>query len=265
MLPVSIRKFSCNPVVRGVASRLRMTQFARSLYCRLLSSNGELRTSFRGVDAVFKAHDSKQLVFVDYILTTEGSMIEAALNDLQSGDTFLDVGSHYGIFSVLASKLVGPKGRVIAVEPHSESLTVLRENLVVNDCRNVDVLDVAFTDTTGPFPMANDVNFAVPARAYHPASAVHIARGMAGDEVIGNTSIPAVVKVDVEGHELAVLRGLNQTLTNAACRRLCLEVHPNLLPPGVNEDTVMTFVRNCGLKVLSQTARSAAIHIIAVR
>jgi FkbM family methyltransferase len=265
MLPVTIRKFSCNSVVRGVASRLHMTHFARSLYCRLLSSNGELRASFLGANAVFRAHDSKQLAFVDYILTTEGSMIEAALSDLRAGDIFLDVGSHYGIFSILASKLVGPGGRVIAVEPHSESLAVLRENLVANHCRNVDVLDVAFTDTTGPFPMANDINFAVPARAHHAASAVHIARGMVGDEAIGNASIPAVVKVDVEGHELAVLSGLKQTLSNAACRRLCLEVHPNLLPPGINQDMVTTFIQNCGLKVLSQTTRSAAIHVIAVR
>jgi FkbM family methyltransferase len=265
MLPASIRKFSCNSVVRGVASRLHMTHFARSLYCKLLSSNGELRASFLGANAVFRARDNKQLAFVDYILTTEGGMIEAALCDLKAGDTFLDVGSHYGIFSILASKLVGPGGRVIAVEPHTESLTVLRENLAANDCRNVDVFDVAFTDTTGPFPMANDINFAVPARSHHAASAVHIARGVAGDEVIGNASIPSIVKMDVEGHELAVLTGLRQTLSDGACRRLCLEVHPNLLPAGVNPDTVIMLIRSFGLKILRQTVRSAAIHVIAVR
>jgi FkbM family methyltransferase len=265
MLPVTIRKFSCNSVVRGLASRLHMTHFARSLYCRLLSRNGELRASFLGAHAVFRTRNSKQLAFVDYVLTTEGGMLEAALCDLRAGDTFLDVGSHYGIFSILASKLVGPRGRVIAVEPHSVSLEVFRENLAANHCHNVDVLDVAFSDTTGPFPLAYDVNFAVPVRAYHPSSAVHIAQGVAGDEAIGNTSIPAVVKVDVEGHELAVLSGLKQTLSNAACRRLCLEVHPALLPPGVNQNTILTFIENCGLSVLSQAARSAALHVIAVR
>jgi FkbM family methyltransferase len=231
----------------------------------LLSNNGELQASYLGANAVFRAHNNKQLAFLDYILTTEGGMIEAALCDLRPGDIFLDVGSHYGVFSILASKLVGAGGRVIAVEPHSESLEVLRENLVVNHCRNVEVLDVAFSDTTGPFPLAYDINFAVPARACHPASAVHVAQGMAGDEAIGNTSFPAVVKVDVEGHELAVLSGLKQTLSNKACRRLCVEVHPALLPPGTSQEAIMTLIRNCGLRVLSQTARSAAIHVIAVR
>jgi FkbM family methyltransferase len=242
-----------------------MTHFARSLYCKLLSSNGELQASFLGANAVFRARNSKQLAFVDYILTTEGGMIEAALCDLRAGDTFLDVGSHYGIFAILASKLVGEEGRAIAVEPHSESLEVLRENLAVNRCKNVDVLDVAFSDTNGPFPLAYDINFAVAAREYHPASAVHVAQGMAGDEAIRNASIPAVVKVDVEGHELAVLNGLKRTLSNTACRRLCLEFHPTLVPPGISEEMIMTFIRDCGLSVLSKTARSAAVHVIAVR
>jgi FkbM family methyltransferase len=265
MLPASIRRFSCNPVVRGVASRLHVTYFARSLYCRLLSSNGELQASCLGAKAVFRAHNSKQLAFVDYILTTEAAMIEAALCDLRPGDTFLDVGSHYGVFAILASKLVGPGGEVIAVEPHTESLHVLRENVAANHCRNVEVLDVAFSDTTGPFPIAYDINFAVPARASHPASVVHIAQGMAGDEGVRNSPVPAVVKIDVEGHELAVLIGLKQTLSSPACRRLCLEVHPNLLPPEITQDTIMAFIASCGLRVLSRTTRSAAIHVIAVR
>src|ERR1700755_2040595 len=106
MLPAAIRKLSCNPVIRGVASRLHVSHFARRVYCQLLSSSGEVNVSCLGVNIVLKAHDSKQLAFVDYIVTTEMGMIEAALSDLKPGDAFLDVGAHYGIFSILASKLV---------------------------------------------------------------------------------------------------------------------------------------------------------------
>jgi FkbM family methyltransferase len=265
MLPAAIRKLSCNPVVRGVAHHLHVTHFARRVYCRLLASNGELQVSCLGVDAVFKTRNSKQLAFVDYILTTERSIIEATLCDLKAGDTFLDVGCHYGIFSVLASKLVGPKGRVIAVEPHPESLQVLGENLAVNRCQNVYVLEVAFSDTTGPLALAYDVNFAVLARESDPAAAVHKAQGMAGDEALRNIPVPNAVKIDVEGHEFAVLRGLQQTLSNPACRRVGLEVHPGLLPSGISQANIVSLFRDCGLNVQSESARSGAVHLVVAR
>jgi FkbM family methyltransferase len=184
---------------------------------------------------------------------------------LKAGDTFLDVGCHYGIFSVLASRLVGPAGRVIAVEPHPESLEVLKENLALNCCENVDVLNLAFSDTTGPLALAYNENFAVSRRASDPPSAVHTAQGMAGDDALRSAAVPAAVKIDVEGHEFAVLNGLEQTLSDAACRRLCLEIHPPMLPSGVNKDSITKFIQNCGFTILSENARSADIHVLASR
>jgi FkbM family methyltransferase len=218
-----------------------------------------------GVTAVFKASNSKQLAFVDYIVTSESDMIEAALSNLRAGDTFLDVGCHYGIFAIFASKLVGPAGRVIAVDPHLESLQVLRRNLAANHCENVEVLNFGFTDTTGPLALAYNENFAVVQCVSDTRSILHAAQGMAGDEALRNSPVPTVVKIDVEGHEFAVLCGLKQTLSGAPCRRLCLEIHPLLLPSGVNKDTIMKFIRSCGFNVLSESARSTEVHVVAIR
>jgi FkbM family methyltransferase len=265
MVPQVIRKLSCNPTLRSVGHRLRLNHFVRRVYCRLLSASGVLQVSFLGVNAVFKTKSSKQLAFVDYIVTSEKDAIEAALCTLKAGDTFLDVGCHYGIYSVLASKMVGPAGRVIAVEPHTESLEVLKENLAFNRCENVDVLNLAFSDTTGPLALAYNEYCAGPRRTSDPPSAVHTAQGVAGDEALGNTHVPTAVKIDVEGHEFAVLNGLRQTLSSAACRRLCLEIHPSSLPSGINKEAIMKFIRTCGFITLNESARSADIHLVACR
>jgi len=264
MLPAAIRKLSCNPMLRRVAGRLHISHLARRVYCRLLSNNGVLQVSMLGVNAGFKSRDSKQLALVDYILTTERDFIELALDDLHEGETFLDVGCNYGIFSILASKVVGPKGRVIAVEPHPGALEVLRGNVAANRCENVEVLNVAFSDRTGSLSLSYNENGAGPQTPSDAPATVHAVQAMAGDEALRNV-IPAAMKIDVEGHEFAVLTGLKQALSSEVCRRLCLEIHPTLLPSDVTKDGIMAFVGDCGFHVLHESIRPPAVHIVATK
>jgi len=74
-----------------------------------------------------------------------------------------------------------------------------------------------------------------------------------------------VVKIDVEGHEFAVLSGLKQTLSTAHCRTLCVEIHPQLLPSGLTQNSIMKFIRNCGLSIVDEIARPPEVHVVATR
>ena len=67
---------------------------------------------------------------------------------LRPGMTVVDVGANIGYFSVLASKLVGSKGRVICVEVDPDNVEILRANLWKNGCSNASVLQVAAWDET---------------------------------------------------------------------------------------------------------------------
>jgi len=181
MIPAPIRRLSYNPAVRAIVQRLHVGGIARRVYCRLLSSSGTLHVSCLGVTADFKTHNNKQLAFVDCVFTTERSALEATLCKLRPGDVFLDVGCHYGIYSVLASKLVGPEGRVIAVEPHPGALEVLRENVATNGCRNVEVLSVAFSDSTDSLALACGEDCSVYQRPSYALSTLHTVQATAGD------------------------------------------------------------------------------------
>jgi FkbM family methyltransferase len=64
-------------------------------------------------------------------------------NVLRHGMTFIDVGANIGYFSVLASKLVGPSGRVYCVEADPANVAILRANLSINGCQNARVFPVA--------------------------------------------------------------------------------------------------------------------------
>src|SRR5260370_4305093 len=140
MLPRTIRRLSYNRRLRSLAQMLHVGHLARRLYCRLLSGSGALKVSCLGVSAVLKTHNSNQLAFVDFIFTTEREAIEATLCKLRPGDVFLDVGCHYGIYSGLASKLVGPTARAVALQPHPDTFKCFRLNCAVHACATVTTL-----------------------------------------------------------------------------------------------------------------------------
>jgi len=248
---------SYNPVARTIAQHLHVGGLARRIYCRLLSSSGVLRFSCLGVEAVFSSQNRDQIGFTDCVITTEKDVIEETLSNLRAGDTFLDVGCNFGAYSVVASKIVGPRGRVIAVDPHPTTVDVLRENLKLNGCENVDVLNVAFTDRTGLLSLSYGETNAHLHRADDLASPVQVVQARAGDEALGGLPAAAVVKVDVEGHEFAVLGGLKKTLSSSACRVLCVEIHPQFLPTGVDENRIIKFIRDCGFSSVKEHARAS--------
>jgi FkbM family methyltransferase len=266
MLPSSIRRLSHNPVLRGFAGKLHLTRFARDVYTRLLAGNGVLKASCLGTQADFKADNSKQLAFVDYILTTEMDFIEATLQDLKPGETFLDVGCHYGIFSVFAAKLVGPQGQVFSIEPHPGALKILQGNIDLNHCSNVRVVQAALSEVDGSIQLSYNDNGAGPRGPNDPESSVHEVRALPGDSLFNDGAlIPAAIKIDVEGHEFAVLKGLATTLSNGQCRRLSVEIHPDLLPSGATKDGIIAFIKNRGFRIAAQNLRENVFHVIAVK
>src|SRR3954466_14688534 len=67
---------------------------------------------------------------------------------LRPGDVFVDVGANVGYFPLLASRLVGTEGRVVAVEPFPRTNAVLRRNVAASGVENVRVEDVAVWDSS---------------------------------------------------------------------------------------------------------------------
>lgn len=66
--------------------------------------------------------------------------------DLEEGDIVLDAGAHVGVFTVLACKMVGDKGIVVSVEPHPFNFRRLLQNIKLNGCENVILVNKALTD-----------------------------------------------------------------------------------------------------------------------
>ncbi len=148
---------------------------------------------------------------------------------LSPGMTFVDVGACYGVYTLLAAKLVGANGRVIAFEPAARSYAVLQENIKLNGLTNVR-----------PHPMALSDRIGVSSLYHHPDSSrnsLGMGEGILGapEEVKTNTldsvlpSGPServdAMKLDVEGAEELVFRGAREILATAH-PAIIFEVNP---------------------------------------
>lgn len=155
--------------------------------------------------------------------TWEASTTQELMRRLPAGGTFVDVGAHIGWYTLKAAKVVGPKGRVIAVEPNRETLLQLRQNIAASGVGSiVTVAPVACSDseTTLTFYAAGRQNTGKSSLSAANASggsdipASYLVRARRLDDIVKETAVSRVdeIKIDVEGAELLVLKGATGTL-----------------------------------------------------
>lgn len=154
---------------------------------------------------------------------------------LKPGMVVLDVGAHSGYYTLLASRLVGPRGRVFAFEPSPRERQRLRQHLWLNRCRNVIVEPVALSDRPGEadlfvFDRSTGFNSLRPADARAATPVAVPLKTLDAFFAAGAFSSVDLVKMDIEGAELAALRGAEQTFRAARPVLLC-EVHDKRTAP----------------------------------
>jgi FkbM family methyltransferase len=201
--------------------------------------------------------------------------IERALRRLlKPGDVFVDIGAHFGIWSSLAAELVGPAGTVIACEP-SPAFQTLQANLGSNNAR-VHQVALGSKTATVRFHAQGDatsgsVNPGVTAlnREYSPdvpITEVEVAMTTIDTLISQENFRPAVVKIDVEGYELEVLKGASRALSQGTT--WIIEIHPPQLKLcGADESDVKNLLDQAGyaIEVIDQSPKSRLYTIVAVK
>ena len=152
--------------------------------------------------------------------THEPELQHALVELLQPGDVFYDVGSNCGFFTIIAAKLVGEQGRVIAFEPSSEAASEVRQNVAANRFNHVELLEMALGDEDGQAVLYTSEQSAWgrlestdhrKPLAYSRETSVLVKRL----DSLPELPKPDVIKVDIEGGEIAMLRGAMKTLFEA--------------------------------------------------
>ena len=142
---------------------------------------------------------------------------------LHEGDTFIDVGAHYGYYALLASVMTGTSGHVYAIEASANSFAILKENtethpniLIYHNAAGDAPGEVVFYEYPGPLAEYNTiVKGAYEDKAWikKVKQTINRVQMVVLDDLISSNQISkAVIKIDVEGGELSVIKGLASSL-----------------------------------------------------
>jgi FkbM family methyltransferase len=175
---------------------------------------------------------------VETLFTKEPGTIDW-LESFRPGEVFVDVGANVGMYSVYAGAVC--RARVYAFEPESQNYAELCRNIFLNGAHHEIT---AFCAALGERPVEvsrlllskfgaglSFHDFGDPSRGYDPQT--RLAQGSIAfslDHLVqtGGVPCPAHVKIDVDGHEQRVIRGMAHLLEAKSIRSVLLECDPHL-------------------------------------
>ncbi|MGH9731840.1 MAG: FkbM family methyltransferase [Candidatus Acidiferrales bacterium] len=131
-------------------------------------------------------------------------------NALGLGHVVYDIGAHVGFYTLLASTGVGTVGRVYSFEPLPRNLAYLRRHIALNHAENCEVIDTAAAATNGSTRFDSS---RPPSMGWLSEDGNLEVKTVSIDSLAERQILsPNIMKIDVEGAELAVLQGGVQTI-----------------------------------------------------
>ena len=132
----------------------------------------------------------------------EPEVVLAMERIVKEGDIVIDGGANIGFFTLLLSQLVGPKGKVFAIEPGQNNLWKLEENVRINKAKNVEIIRTPLWKDHDPVTLH--------LRAEGGRNSLFSGHSQSSTTVtpctLGDFPDAAVVKLDIEGAELAAMQ-----------------------------------------------------------
>jgi FkbM family methyltransferase len=173
---------------------------------------------------------------------------------LRPGLCFCDIGANIGYYTVLGSLLVGKSGRVLAFEPDPHNYSILKSNIVARRLGNVSLFNQALGDNEGKTLLFRSGSNFGDHRLYDSAAGgratvpIQIRRL---DDVLeqGRCRLPDVIKMDVQGYEGLVFRGMKSLLSLPRPLTILAEYWPHgLSKAGSSGKEMYALLLECGFR-----------------
>jgi FkbM family methyltransferase len=194
-----------------------------------------LRGFLRGSTIVTSWHDYPGAI----LGSTEWPLLEWFAKNVREGETWLDIGAHYGYTAVALSKLVGPSGRVFAFEPMLATAGCVSRTRIVNRLEQLIVIPIGLTNcadlgTERLQTVRGMIDGTLNGHAGFEMPFMVSRLDWLWPRIAGSDLHIDGVKIDVQGMEIHVLEGMTELLRKNR-PKLVVEVHKGVSRPRLLE------------------------------
>jgi FkbM family methyltransferase len=244
---------------RGYLSKFPLRDGKAYLYERL---HGRLRPLGRyavvrldkGFRMKLDLNDPEQLkvyFYGHYHERYEAGLVQRLLKD---GGVFWDVGANVGYFTLVAATALANRGQIVAFEPGNNAYARLVENISLNPHGNIKTFQVAVSDREGEAVLHVSGDIADSSASLYPAGPAQgsgeVCRMVCLDHFRReeNLSAPDLIKLDVEGAELAALKGARELMAATPPLLLVEMEEKNLRAAGASREAIRQFLAGYGYR-----------------
>jgi FkbM family methyltransferase len=203
--------------------------------------------------------DTSTFEALGYILgwEHEADVIRVCRTFLTQRSVVLDIGANFGLYTALCASIVKTHGRLYAFEGNPRVFESLQRTIVANDLYfnpNIAAANLLISDKSGRGLLHYSANLPSGGTMSDVALSGGARRTVEVDMTTIDDFLPPdlpvdLVKIDVEGHEPRVLRGMERTIARSPNIRIVIEFADNLLAGTLNPGDFINYIRSLGFAI----------------
>ncbi len=175
---------------------------------------------------------------------------------LKPGQVFIDVGCNKGDFSLLAAKIIGKDGSVLAFEPEPDNCQWIEKSIKLNNYGSIKLFQLALADKNEDAQLylgeKSGWHSLISSHGNTRKSTIEVKKRTLDSilEEVGDYHVD-MIKIDVEGAEMEVLKGASKMFDNNPKLTVLLDLHPHM---GVDPVAVCKFLSDRNFNILKMKA-----------
>jgi len=204
-----------------------------NFYRKFLSRNGLIVKDIHGykmyLDISYPGVARELVVYG----TREKLEVQIVKKELKSGMNILDIGANIGYYALMEASIVGPKGKVYAIEPEPRNFELLAKNIKLNDYGNIiETYPFAVSNKNGAERLylsefANLHTLVAPDNTGMGTGSFLDVKTIRVDDFLNDKLPVSLIRMDIEGFECEAIDGMLRTLEQSELPiKLLIEVHP---------------------------------------